>query len=74
MKRRVISLEVGTLDSDRVFRRTHLAVREVHGVSVECVTALSTVFSIGVIVEEGGEVLEEEVGWWPLSVCGNGRR
>ena len=44
------------------------AVREVYGVCVERVPAFRAVVRVGVVVKEGGEVLEEEVVRRPVSV------
>ena len=59
MKGCVVSLEVSTLYSDWLIRISLPAVRELHGVSIEGVTSLRAVFSVRVIVQEGGQVLEE---------------
>ena len=67
----MISLEVSALYRDWMLRNTHFAIREVYSVGVKRMTAFCAVFGVRIIAEEGGEMLEKEVGGWSLSICGN---
>ena len=68
MKRRMVSLEISGLNSDRMFRGTHPSVRKVHSVSVKRVSALGAVLSVRIVTQERGEVFEEELRRRSLSI------
>ena len=68
MKRCVVSLEISGLNSDRMFRFAHPAVRKVHSVSVKRVSAFSAVLSVRIVTQERGKMFEEKLRWRSLPI------